>query len=176
MTTDEDAITTLHHRFRLFVAAQLPLNARLSRRKQCLMLPSLLLGSIAQALPSTLYVSLFAQGWLTHSSKELACHAAAITLTWGTWGAGTGPDPVSAGVPPPEVEQTQELYKVPCHASWFGYNDIHAVERMSVPDFFNGKAQSKTPKVIVLTEAGFPFLHACMHACMFVSLLDQKDL
>ncbi|KAL3142735.1 hypothetical protein ABBQ38_003035 [Trebouxia sp. C0009 RCD-2024] len=59
----------------------------------------------------------------------------------------TGPDPVSAGVPPPEVELTQELYKVPCHASWFGYNDIHAVERKSVPDFFNGKAQSKTPKV-----------------------------
>lgn len=64
--------------------------------------------------------------------------------------AGTGPDAVSTGIPPPEPELTQELYKVPCHAAWFGYNDIHDIERKSVPDFFNGKAQSKTPKVIVL--------------------------
>ena len=61
--------------------------------------------------------------------------------------AGTGPDPVSSGIPPAEPELTQELYKVPCHAAWFGYNDIHDIERKSVPDFFNGKAQSKTPKV-----------------------------
>ena len=67
--------------------------------------------------------------------------------------AGTGPDPVSSGIPHVEPELTQELYKVPCHAAWFGYNNIHDVERKSVPDFFNGKAQSKTPKVTAPSEA-----------------------
>lgn len=60
---------------------------------------------------------------------------------------GTGPDPVSSGIPPAEADLTQELYKVPSHAAWFGYNAIHDIERKSVPDFFNGKAQSKTPKI-----------------------------
>ncbi|KAA6426594.1 MAG: SWI SNF complex subunit SMARCC2 isoform 2 [Trebouxia sp. A1-2] len=58
-----------------------------------------------------------------------------------------GPDPVSAGIPTAEADLSQELYKVPSHAAWFGYNAIHDIERKSVPDFFNGKAQSKTPKV-----------------------------
>ncbi|KAL0051641.1 hypothetical protein WJX82_011053 [Trebouxia sp. C0006] len=59
----------------------------------------------------------------------------------------TGPDPVSSGIPTAEADLSQELYKVPSHAAWFGYNAIHDIERKSVPDFFNGKAQSKTPKV-----------------------------
>ena len=62
--------------------------------------------------------------------------------------AATGPDPVSSAIPTAEADLTQELYKVPSHAAWFGYNAIHDIERKSVPDFFNGRAQSKTPKVM----------------------------
>jgi len=54
---------------------------------------------------------------------------------------------VSSGIPTAEADLSQELYKVPSHAAWFGYNAIHDIERKSVPDFFDGKAQSKTPKV-----------------------------
>ena len=57
---------------------------------------------------------------------------------------------------------SQELYKVPSHAAWFGYNAIHDIERKSVPDFFNGKAQSKTPKVwLSLVMLGLSVV-ACM--------------
>ena len=55
---------------------------------------------------------------------------------------------MSSGIPTAEADLSQELYKVPSHAAWFGYDAIHDIERKSVPDFFNGKAQSKTPKVL----------------------------
>lgn len=68
----------------------------------------------------------------------ICCHAAA------------GPEAVSSGIPAAEADLSKELYKVPSHAAWFGYNAIHDIERKSVPDFFCGKAQSKTPKVNML--------------------------
>ena len=57
---------------------------------------------------------------------------------------------MSSGIPAAEADLSKELYKVPSHAAWFGYNAIHDIERKSVPDFFCGKAQSKTPKVNML--------------------------
>eukprot|EP00803_Ostreobium_quekettii_P007065 evm.model.scf_1407.2 EVM.evm.TU.scf_1407.2 scf_1407:7799-21268(+) len=56
-------------------------------------------------------------------------------------------------VMPPDVEPPappivrKELYRVPAHASWFNWTKIHDLERQGVPDFFNGRSVSKTPKV-----------------------------
>ena len=65
---------------------------------------------------------------------------------------------MSSGIPAAEADLSKELYKVPSHAAWFGYNAIHDIERKSVPDFFCGKAQSKTPKVnmLLLRTGGHP--------------------
>lgn len=35
---------------------------------------------------------------------------------------------------------------VPSYSAWFDYNAIHAIERRSLPEFFNGKNKSKTPE------------------------------
>lgn len=35
---------------------------------------------------------------------------------------------------------------VPSYSAWFDYNAIHAIERRSVPEFFNGRNKSKTPE------------------------------
>lgn len=49
--------------------------------------------------------------------------------------------------PPAAPMPAKELYMVPAHASWFHWNRIHERERRGVPDFFNGRSVSKTPKV-----------------------------
>lgn len=35
---------------------------------------------------------------------------------------------------------------VPSYSAWFDYNSIHAIERRSLPEFFNGRNKSKTPE------------------------------
>eukprot|EP00898_Chlorokybus_atmophyticus_P002178 jgi/Chlat1/2961/Chrsp2S00363 len=44
-------------------------------------------------------------------------------------------------------EREMELYRVPAHAGWFQWDHIHDLERRGVPEFFNGRSESKTPKM-----------------------------
>lgn len=44
------------------------------------------------------------------------------------------------------AEQTQEVI-VPSYATWFDMGHIHAIERRSLPEFFNNKNRSKTPTI-----------------------------
>ncbi|KAK9817370.1 hypothetical protein WJX74_007089 [Apatococcus lobatus] len=57
------------------------------------------------------------------------------------------PPPESGGIPEPKQEEAKELYRVPAHAAWFSYTSIHDLEQKALPEFFNGQAASKTPKV-----------------------------
>lgn len=41
---------------------------------------------------------------------------------------------------------TREVYRVPAHAGWFRWEHVHELERRGVPEFFNGRAPSKTAK------------------------------
>ena len=36
---------------------------------------------------------------------------------------------------------------IPSYAAWFSYNSINAIEKRSLPEFFNGKNRSKTPEM-----------------------------
>lgn len=36
---------------------------------------------------------------------------------------------------------------IPSYASWFSYNSVNAIEKRSLPEFFNGKNRSKTPEM-----------------------------
>ena len=44
---------------------------------------------------------------------------------------------------PPKIEPI----KIPDSAKWFNIDDIHDIERISLPEFFNGKYPSKTPEI-----------------------------
>lgn len=44
------------------------------------------------------------------------------------------------------TEQANHII-IPSYSAWFDYNSIHAVERRALPEFFNGKNESKTPEV-----------------------------
>lgn len=46
------------------------------------------------------------------------------------------------------TEQANHII-IPSYASWFDYNCIHAVERRGLPEFFNGRNNSKTPEVYI---------------------------
>lgn len=46
------------------------------------------------------------------------------------------------------AEQVYEVV-VPSHSAWFDYNAIHPIERRALPEFFAGKAKSKTPEMYV---------------------------
>lgn len=52
----------------------------------------------------------------------------------------SGPEPQSG----PSVKK--EMYRVPAYACWFNWNKINDLERQLVPEFFNGRSASKTPK------------------------------
>jgi hypothetical protein len=39
------------------------------------------------------------------------------------------------------------LYRVPAHAAWFKYNQIHMNEVKGVPDYFNGQSPLRNPRV-----------------------------
>ena len=43
----------------------------------------------------------------------------------------------------------QQLYAIviPSYSAWFDMNQIHPIERKSLPEFFNGRNRSKTPAV-----------------------------
>lgn len=43
------------------------------------------------------------------------------------------------------VRQVNKII-IPSYSSWFDYNSIHAIEKRSLPEFFNGKNKSKTPE------------------------------
>jgi len=36
---------------------------------------------------------------------------------------------------------------IPSYAAWFTYNGVNAIEKRSLPEFFNGKNRSKTPEM-----------------------------
>lgn len=36
---------------------------------------------------------------------------------------------------------------IPSYAAWFHYHSISAIEKRSLPEFFNGKNRSKTPEM-----------------------------
>ena len=40
-----------------------------------------------------------------------------------------------------------ESIKIPETANWFNLEEIHEIERISLPEFFNGKYPSKTPEI-----------------------------
>ena len=44
------------------------------------------------------------------------------------------------------VQQTHAII-IPSYAAWFDMNQIHPIERKSLPEFFNGRNRSKTPAV-----------------------------
>lgn len=46
---------------------------------------------------------------------------------------------------PAEEEPPKVLYRVPAHAAWFKYDQIHANELRGVPDYFAGEPL-KTPR------------------------------
>lgn len=46
------------------------------------------------------------------------------------------------------TEQANHII-IPSYASWFDYNCIHSVERRGLPEFFNGRNNSKTPEVYI---------------------------
>lgn len=37
---------------------------------------------------------------------------------------------------------------IPSYAAWFHYHSINAIEKRSLPEFFNGKNRSKTPEML----------------------------
>lgn len=126
-------------------------------------------------------ISLLSSGEFVHCSTSESCYLCF---------AGIRPDPVSSGVPGPEPQLTTELYTVPSHSTWFRYTAIHEIERKSVPDFFDGRSTSKTPKVSLLSMLGFQgcpsfgtasdhlYGHACgvhMHTCSALSVPLCQD-
>ena len=44
------------------------------------------------------------------------------------------------------VPQTNNIV-IPSYAAWFDYHSINAIEKRSLPEFFNGKNRSKTPEM-----------------------------
>ena len=49
--------------------------------------------------------------------------------------------------PPVNFVPKLEPVKIPEVAKWFNLDDIHDIERASMPEFFNGKYPSKTPEI-----------------------------
>ncbi|WOL00736.1 SWI/SNF complex subunit SWI3A isoform X2 [Canna indica] len=41
----------------------------------------------------------------------------------------------------------RELYSIPASSSWFRWDEIHETERQSLPEFFDGSAASRNPRV-----------------------------
>ena len=59
---------------------------------------------------------------------------------------GAGAQEPASGIPAAE-EQPQVLYRVPAHAAWFKYNQIHMNEVKGIPEYFNSQSPQKTPRV-----------------------------
>ena len=52
---------------------------------------------------------------------------------------------------PNEDSAISQMHKIiiPSYSSWFDYQSVHAIEKRSLPEFFNGKNKSKTPETLV---------------------------
>ncbi|GMH38909.1 hypothetical protein BSKO_06807 [Bryopsis sp. KO-2023] len=50
-------------------------------------------------------------------------------------------------IPPAPPKVQKEMYRVPAYGCWFDWNKIDDLERQLVPEFFNGRASSKTPQI-----------------------------
>ncbi len=48
---------------------------------------------------------------------------------------------------PLSAQRKVTLHRVPGHAAWFRYDAVHDVEKQQLPEFFDGRAPSKTPQV-----------------------------
>ena len=50
-----------------------------------------------------------------------------------------------------EDSAVTQMHKIiiPSYSSWFDYQSVHAIEKRSLPEFFNGKNKSKTPETLV---------------------------
>ncbi|GBG77115.1 hypothetical protein CBR_g23440 [Chara braunii] len=57
-----------------------------------------------------------------------------------------GPLPTGGAVAAKDAA-LKEVYRIPSHAGWFVWNKIHPIERRALPEFFNGRSASKTPKI-----------------------------
>ncbi|KAL5103997.1 SWI/SNF complex subunit SMARCC2 [Taenia crassiceps] len=75
-----------------------------------------------------------------HMSSD---HATEATGATEVVGGGAG-DQAAAG--DLSVIEQAHCIVVPSYSAWFDYNAIHAIERRSLPEFFNGKNKSKTPE------------------------------
>ena len=60
-------------------------------------------------------------------------------------GASSSPPVVYTPVAPPVTEK-MELFRVPAHSAWFKWNEVHDIERGTLPEFFNNKSTLKTPR------------------------------
>uniref|UniRef100_A0A5K3FU96 SWI/SNF complex subunit SMARCC2 n=2 Tax=Mesocestoides corti TaxID=53468 RepID=A0A5K3FU96_MESCO len=58
-------------------------------------------------------------------------------------GGGGGGDQMGGDL---SVIEQAHCIVMPSYSAWFDYNAIHAIERRSLPEFFNGKNKSKTPE------------------------------
>ena len=45
------------------------------------------------------------------------------------------------------------LHRVPGHAAWFVHDAVHDVEKQQLPEFFDGRAPSKTLQVTLANPA-----------------------
>ncbi|KAL5967964.1 SWI/SNF complex subunit SMARCC2 [Taenia solium] len=75
-----------------------------------------------------------------HMSSD---HASEATGATEVVGGGAGDQ---VGVGDLSVIEQAHCIVVPSYSAWFDYNAIHAIERRSLPEFFNGKNKSKTPE------------------------------
>ncbi|VDM31832.1 unnamed protein product [Hydatigera taeniaeformis] len=75
-----------------------------------------------------------------HMSSDHPSEATGATEVVGS-GAGD-----QVGVGDLSVIEQAHCIVVPSYSAWFDYNAIHAIERRSLPEFFNGKNKSKTPE------------------------------
>ncbi|KAH9277988.1 SWI/SNF complex subunit SMARCC2 [Echinococcus granulosus] len=70
-------------------------------------------------------------------------HTSEATGATDVVGGGAGDQ---AGAGDLSVIEQAHCIVVPSYSAWFDYNAIHAIERRSLPEFFNGKNKSKTPE------------------------------
>ena len=48
-----------------------------------------------------------------------------------------------------QVQDQSHHIIIPSYSAWFDYNAIHAIEKRSLPEYFNGQNKSKTPEMLV---------------------------
>lgn len=61
------------------------------------------------------------------------------------------------------IRQVQKIV-IPSYSAWFDYSSLHAIEKRSLPEFFNGKNKSKTPETYVII-----ILSTCIFLLSFLS-------